>query len=171
MVDGYNIIFAWQELKEMADIDINAARDKLMDVMSDFAGMLSGTLILVYDAYKVPGGREVVSKYHNIYVVYTKESETADQYIEKTVHDIGKNNNVTVATSDGLEQVIVLGEGAVRMSADGLLQAVNNSKKQLKKDYLQESIKGRAFLADFIPEEIHAAVREKKDDINEKNFE
>lgn len=171
LVDGYNIIFAWQNLKEMADIDIGAARDKLMDIMSDFAGMLSGELILIYDAYKVPGGTEAVSKYHNIYVVYTKESETADQYIEKTVHDLGKNNNVTVATSDGLEQVIVLGEGAVRMSADGLLQAVKNSKKQLQKDYLQESTKGRSFLSDFISEEIHAAVREKKDNINEENFE
>lgn len=171
LVDGYNIIFAWQELKEMADTDISAARDKLMDIMSDFAGMLSGTLILVYDAYKVPGGREAVSKYHNIYVVYTKESETADQYIEKTVHDLGKNNNVTVATSDGLEQVIVLGEGAVRMSALGLLEAVKNSKKQLKKDYLGENITGRAFLSEFIPKEIHEALRDKKDIADEKIFE
>ena len=116
--------------------------------------MMSGILILVFDAYKVYGGKEEVSRYHNIYVVYTRESETADQYIEKTVHDLGKNNNVTVATSDGLEQIIVMGEGAVRMSAAGLLEAVKTGRKQLEEDFLNSETKGGAFISELISTDI-----------------
>lgn len=157
LVDGYNIIFAWDELKELAAKDIGAARDKLTDILSGFAGMMAGTLILVFDAYKVHGGKEEVSRYHNIYVVYTRESETADQYIEKTVHDLGKNNNVTVATSDGLEQIIVMGEGAVRMSAAGLLDAVKTGRKQLEEDFLNSETKGGAFISELISTDISVA--------------
>ena len=90
LVDGYNIIFAIPQLKELAEINIDSARSKLMDLLCNYQGYKKNTLILVYDAYKVEGGIGSVEKYHNIYVVYTKEAETADQYIEKTVHEMGK---------------------------------------------------------------------------------
>lgn len=111
LVDGYNIIFAWPELKELADADVRAAQTKLMDILSNYQGYKKCTLILVFDAYKVEGHQEEVLTYHNIHVVYTKEAETADQYIEKTVHKIGRQHQVTVATSDGLEQIIIMGQG------------------------------------------------------------
>lgn len=117
LVDGYNIIFAWEDLKDLADANIDAARDKLTDMLCNYQGYKKCTLILVFDAYKVKGNPGSVQKYHNIHVVYTKEAETADQYIEKTVHEIGRKNHVTVATSDRLEQVIILGQGGTRMSA------------------------------------------------------
>ena len=135
LVDGYNIIFAWEELREIAARNIDSARDRLMDIMSNYQGFLGSTLILVYDAYKVKGNPGTVMKYHNIHVVYTKEAETADQYIEKTVHEIGKKHHVTVATSDGLEQMIIWGDGAIRMSAAGLKQAVEEAAKQLREEY------------------------------------
>ena len=135
LVDGYNIIFAWEELRELAARNIDSARDRLMDIMSNYQGFLGSTLILVYDAYKVKGNPGTVMKYHNIHVVYTKEAETADQYIEKTVHEIGKKHHVTVATSDGLEQMIIWGDGAIRMSAAGLKQAVEEAAKQLREEY------------------------------------
>ena len=108
LVDGYNIVFAWEDLRELAKENIHAACDKLMDILSNYQGYRKCTLILVFDAYKVEGHAEEVIPYHNIYVVYTKEAETADQYIEKTVHRIGRQYQVTVATSDGLEQMIIL---------------------------------------------------------------
>ena len=117
LVDGYNIIFAWDELKELAAVNLDSARQALIDVLSNYQGYRGMQLIVVFDAYRVRGNQGEVQKYGNIYVVYTKEAETADQYIEKTVHDMRKQHRVTVATSDNLEQIIVFGEGAVRMSA------------------------------------------------------
>ena len=128
MVDGYNIIFAWKELRELAAVNIDSARDKLMDICCNFQGYRGCTLILVYDAYKVKGNPGSVRKYHNIYVVYTREAETADQYIEKTVHDLGRKHRVTVATSDALEQMIIWGDGALRLSAAGFLEAVEGAR-------------------------------------------
>ena len=95
LVDGYNIIFAWEDLQELAKVNIEGARNKLMDMLCNYQGYKKCTLILVFDAYKVEGGQGEVQKYHNIYVVYTKEAETADQYIEKTVHEIGRKYHVT----------------------------------------------------------------------------
>lgn len=135
LVDGYNIIFAWPELKELSKVNIDSARDRLMDIMSNYQGYLGSTLILVFDAYKVKGNTGSVMKYHNIHVVYTKEAETADQYIEKTVHEIGHKYQVTVATSDALEQMIIWGDGAIRMSALGLLEAVEEAAKKLREEY------------------------------------
>lgn len=135
LVDGYNIIFAWEELRELAAHNIDSARDRLMDILSNYQGYLGSTLILVFDAYKVKGNPGSVMQYHNIYVVYTKEAETADQYIEKTVHEIGKKYQVTVATSDALEQMIIWGSGAIRMSAAGLKQAVEDAGKELREKY------------------------------------
>lgn len=129
LVDGYNIIFAWEDLRELAAVNIDSARDKLMDELCNYQGYMGNTLILVFDAYKVKGNPGSVMKYHNIYVVYTKEAETADQYIEKTVHEIGKKYSVTVATSDALEQMIIWGSGATRLSARGLREAMEQAKR------------------------------------------
>ena len=114
-MDGYNIIFAWEELKELSKINIDSARDRLKDILCNYQGYRKCTLILVFDAYRVKGHREEITKYHNIHVVYTKEAETADMFIEKTVHAIGRKYQVTVATSDGLEQVIIMGQGGKRL--------------------------------------------------------
>ena len=124
LVDGYNIIFAWDELRELSEIDLAAARGKLADILCNYQGFRRCTLILVFDAYKVEGNPGEIAKYHNIHIVYTKEAETADQYIEKTVKKIARDHAVTVATSDALEQVIILGQGARRMSAAGLREEV-----------------------------------------------
>ncbi|MCR5107683.1 MAG: TetM/TetW/TetO/TetS family tetracycline resistance ribosomal protection protein [Lachnospiraceae bacterium] len=117
LIDGYNIIYASKELHELAVKDIKAARDILMDILVDFQGFRRETVILVFDAYLVPGGSERVLRYQNIDVVFTKEAETADQYIERTAHEIRKKHRVTVATSDRVEQVIIMGSGSNRMSA------------------------------------------------------
>ncbi len=138
LVDGYNIIFAWQELRELSERNIDSARDKLMDIMSNYQGYLGYPLILVFDAYKVKGSQGTVSKYHNIHVVYTREAETADQYIERTVHDMGKDYRVTVATSDRLEQMIIWGSGAMRMSAGELLEAVEAAERDMRESYLEK---------------------------------
>lgn len=117
LVDGYNIIFAWDELKDLANVNLDGARGALQDILSNYQGYKKCHLIVVFDAYKVKGNRGSVEKYNDIYVVYTKEAETADAYIEKTVKEMGKKYRVTVATSDRLEQMIVVGEGAHRLSA------------------------------------------------------
>ncbi len=133
LVDGYNIIFSWDDLNELSKTNIAAARQKLMDVLCNYQGFKKCTLILVFDAYKVEGFQGEVQKYHNIHVVYTKEAETADQYIEKTVHQIAKKYKVTVATSDATEQVIIWGAGAMRLSAQGLLQEVRETNKEIQR--------------------------------------
>lgn len=120
LVDGYNIIFAWDDLKELAKDNIEAARNKLMDVLCNYQGFKKCAVILVFDAYRVEGYTMEIQKYHNIHVVYTKEAETADQYIEKVVHQIGRKYNVTVATSDGVEQVVTLGQGGRLISCKGV---------------------------------------------------
>jgi len=117
LVDGYNVIHAWPALHELAEMDYGAARTKLMDVLSNYQGYMGCFVILVFDAYKVKGGQGSVLRYHNIDVVYTKEAETADMYIEKTAHKYGRTDKVTVATSDGLEQVIIRGQGCALMTA------------------------------------------------------
>ena len=117
LVDGYNIIFAWEELKQVARTNLDAARQMLMDLLSNYQGFKKNVVILVFDAYKVPRSIQDVYKYHNIYVVYTKEAETADTYIERATYEIGKHHKVRVATSDGTEQLIILGHGALRLSA------------------------------------------------------
>lgn len=141
LVDGYNIIFAWEELRELAQINLDSARDRLMDIMSNYQGMLGGTLILVFDAYKVKGNPGSAMRYHNIYVIYTKEAETADQYIEKAVHEMADKYQVTVATSDALEQMIIWGAGALRMSAGELYEAVEAALRKLREEYTEKDSK------------------------------
>ena len=121
LVDGYNVIHTWEDLKALANEDLSAARGKLADALCNYQGFTGRETILVFDAYKVPGGVGSVVKYHNIYIIYTKEAETADAYIEKATHEMAKDNDVTVVTSDGMVQLIVLGAGAVRMSSRELL--------------------------------------------------
>ena len=153
LVDGYNIIFAWEELNELAKVSIDAARNKLMDILSNYQGFIGCTLILVFDAYKVKGNQGEVQKYHNIYVVYTKEAETADQYIEKTTHEIGRKYKVTVATSDALEQVIVMGQGAYRISARDFYEEVERTEKQIREINERERGEKRNYLLDYAKEE------------------
>lgn len=142
LVDGYNIIFAWPELNELSKDNLDSARRKLMDILCNYQGYKGCNLILVFDAYKVKGNPGSVEKYHNIYVVYTKEAETADQYIEKTVHDMHQTPpnkgryRVTVATSDALEQMIVWGNGAQRISALGFKADVENASQGIEMENL-----------------------------------
>lgn len=136
LVDGYNIIFAWKELSSLARIDLDAARRLLSDVLANYQAFRGMTLILVFDAYKVPHGEGTTKKYHNIYIVYTKEAETADAYIEKTVHEIAKGRNVTVATNDSLEQTISFGSGAMRMTARELKADVRLANEDMYENYM-----------------------------------
>lgn len=154
LVDGYNIIFAWEDLNELSKINIESARNKLMDRLSNYQGYKKMTLILVFDAYKVKGNPGSVMKYHNIYVVYTKEAETADQYIEKTVHEIGRKYQVTVATSDALEQVIILGQGGNRLSAANLLEEVEEVEAEISKKVQKKTSKEKNYLFDHLDEEM-----------------
>lgn len=139
LVDGYNIIFAWESLKDLAKDNLDSARGRLMDILSDFQGYRRMKLILVFDAYKVKGNVGSTEKYHNIDVVYTKEAETADQYIEKVTHKIGRKYRVRVATSDGLEQLIIMGAGAVRVSARELQEEVMAAGEELRQMFLQNA--------------------------------
>lgn len=152
LVDGYNIIFAWEELRELAETNIDGARGKLMDILSNYQGVKKCTVILVFDAYKLEGFPGEVQRYHNIYVVYTKEAETADQYIEKTAHEIGRKYHVTVATSDGTEQVIIRGQGCSLLSAKELREEVELVNRELRKEYLNRPGHDRNYLFDWLDE-------------------
>ena len=132
LVDGYNIIFAWDELNALSKESLDAARHKLMDILCNYQGYQKCVLILVFDAYRVPGSPGAIEQYHNIHVVYTKEAETADMFIERVTHEIGKSRRVRVATSDGMEQVIILGHGALRVSARMFHEEVQNVEKQIR---------------------------------------
>ena len=134
VVDGYNIIFAWEELRELAKETIDGARYQLMDLLCNYQAFRSCVLIVVFDAYKVVGNPGHTEDYHNIHVVYTKEAETADQYIERFAYKMGKEARVTVATSDGLEQRIILGAGCIRMSAKDLKEEVEYTAKQIQQE-------------------------------------
>ncbi len=138
LIDGYNIIFDWEETRELARTDIKAARDRLLDIVSNYAGITGQITIVVFDAYKVPRNAGEVYRYHNIDVVYTKEAETADLYIEKCAHSLAKKHRVIVATSDAVEQVIIYGAGAVRLSARGFLEHVIAAEESLRQTYLKD---------------------------------
>lgn len=153
LVDGYNVIFAWQELKELAKVSIEAARDKLMDILCNYQGYKKCVLILVFDAYKVEGYALEIQKYHNIHVVYTKEAETADQYIEKVVHHIGRKYHVTVVTSDGVEQVITMGQGGTRISSRDFLEEIEYTKKLIEEDNEKQRSSDRNYLFDHADDE------------------
>ena len=137
---------SWDELNELAKINIDSARGKLLDILCDYQGSRGIEVIAVFDAYRVQGHRTEVTDYHNIHVVFTKEAETADQYIEKTVHRIGHNGNVTVASSDGLEQIIIMGAGAHRLSARDLRTEIEHTNGQIRENYLEKEQKTKSYL-------------------------
>lgn len=138
LVDGYNIIHAWPELDELQKTNFDGARGRLLDIMQHYQSLISSEIIVVFDAYKVKGHGEEFIDLNNIHVVYTKEAETADHYIEKFAHENGRKRNVTVATSDGLEQVIIRGQGCLLMSARELLEDVNKREEQLRNNFLNK---------------------------------
>ena len=153
LVDGYNIIFAWDDLRELAKDNIDAARGKLLDIMSNYQGIRKCELIVVFDAYRVVGHDTEILDYHNIHVVYTKEAETADQYIEKFAHEHGRKYDVTVATSDGMEQIIIRGQGCSLLSARELFEEVNLASQKLREEFLDQQKKERHYLLDSVSEE------------------
>ena len=154
LVDGYNIIFAWDELKDLAQVSIDGAREKLIDILSDYQGYQGNSVILVFDAYKVKGGIGEISKYKNINVVYTKEAETADQYIEKVTHEIASKHHVTVATSDAMEQLIIMGKGAYRLSANDLKEEIERIKEEARRNYIDKESSGKAYIGDQITDDM-----------------
>ena len=160
LVDGYNIIFAWDELKELAKVNIESARNKLMDILSNYQGFKKCTVILVFDAYKVDGDTLEIQKYHNIHVVYTKQAETADQYIEKVVHHIGRKRHVTVVTSDGVEQVVTQGQGSALISSREFYEEVEITRRQIQEEIKERTGGTKNYLFDHMDE---AFVKEMED--------
>ena len=137
LVDGYNVIFAWDDLRKLADGSLDAARRRLMDILCNYAGYKRCVPILVFDAYKVRGGTREVEKYHNLYVVYTREAETADMYIERATHELAREHRTRVVSSDGAEQIIVMGHGALRVSARAFEEEVQAVEKEIR-EFLEE---------------------------------
>lgn len=150
LVDGYNIIHSWPELKELAKDNLDAARSRLIDIMCNYQGYKKCILILVFDAYKVKNNLGSSYKYHNIYIVYTKEAQTADMYIERTTHELASKYNITVATSDALEQLIVLGQGGKRISSRELRLEVERLDKEKLEEYRRKQAKGYNYLLEDI---------------------
>ncbi len=169
LVDGYNIIFSWEELRDLSEVNITSARNALMDILCNYQGFRKDTLILVFDAYKVEGNPGQVFKYHNIYVVYTKEAETADQYIEKTVHRMNRKYQVTVATSDALEQVIILGQGAQRLSAQGLKDEVEQTCREIRQILEERRESHKNYLLNALPEDMAEFVEDVR--LGKKKFD
>jgi predicted RNA-binding protein with PIN domain len=153
LVDGYNIIFAWPELKELADENMDSAKMKLLDSLSNYQWIRNCQIIVVFDAYRVEGHREELIDYYNIHMVYTREAQTADQYIEKFAHDNKKNYKITVATSDGLQQIIVRGEGCFLLSARELKAEVIEANEKIQQKYQGTHGKGRNYLGDTLSQE------------------
>jgi predicted RNA-binding protein with PIN domain len=154
LVDGYNVIFAWKELSELAESNIDGARGRLLDIMSNYRGMAGCEVIVVFDAYRVQGHKTEIFDYHNIHVVYTREAETADQYIEKFAHENSKKYRVTVATSDGLEQIIIRGAGCLLISARELEAEVIRQSRQIAEDYIGKTAGSKSYLLDEVDGEL-----------------
>ena len=154
LVDGYNIIYAWKELKELATVSLDGARGKLQDILCDYQGMKGCQVMVVFDAYRLQGHPVEVLDYHNIRVVFTKEAETADQYIEKFAVRHAKEYSITVATSDGLEQVIIRGQGCALLSAKDLQEEIRRSKADFEEQHMQTPMRDRNLLGEYLPEEI-----------------
>lgn len=160
LVDGYNIIFAWDELKELAAVNLDGARGKLLDILCNYQGVKKMELIAVFDAYRLKGHPTEFFDYHNIHVVYTKEAETADRYIERFAHEHAKEYDVTVATSDGLEQIIIRGQGCKLLSAADLLAEINRTQGQLRETYLDKQKGEKRYLLDEVSEDILSTLKE-----------
>lgn len=154
LVDGYNVIFAWEDLKELAKVNIESARNKLMDILSNYQGFKKCVVILVFDAYKVDGDTLEIQRYHNIHVVFTKQAETADQYIEKVVHQIGRKYHVTVVTSDGVEQVITQGQGGTLISSREFKEEVEIVRRQIEEEVRSRREGDKNYLFDHMDREL-----------------
>lgn len=139
LVDGYNVIFAWEDLSALAEANVDAARGKLMDVLCNYQAIRGCEVIVVFDAYRVQGHAEELTDYHNIHVVFTKEAETADQYIEKFAHENGRKYRITVATSDGLEQIIIRGQGCALLSSRELREEIAFQSEQLRQEHMMQT--------------------------------
>lgn len=150
LVDGYNIIHAWPELNEHVDENMHGARMKLLDILCNYQGIRKCQIIVVFDAYRLLGHPEEVIDYHNIHVVYTKEAQTADQYIEKFAHDNQKKYDITVATSDGLQQIIIRGAGCSLLSARDLKEEIDRVNDKLKNEFIETQAKNRNYLLDTL---------------------
>lgn len=151
LVDGYNVVFAWEELHTLAQINMDGARGRLLDILCDYQAMRGCHLIVVFDAYRVKGHTTEILDYHNIHVVYTREAETADQYIEKFAHENGKRYDVIVATSDGLEQIIIRGEGCRLMSARELQAEIAREKAYFQEAYMKPQT-GKTYVGEVLSE-------------------
>ncbi len=160
LVDGYNIIFAWDELKELSEVSIDGARGRLLDILCNYQGMRQCEVIAVFDAYRVKGHDTEMFDYHNIHVVYTKEAETADQYIERFSHENGRKYDVTVATSDGLEQIIIRGQGCRLLSARELKKEIDYYSQNLRADYLDRQPPGKLYMLEGMEERLRKEVEE-----------
>lgn len=154
LVDGYNIIFAWRELKELADVNMDGAKMMLLDSLSNYQGIRKCQIIVVFDAYRVLKHLEEIIDYYNIHVVYTREAQTADQYIERFAHDNQKKYNITVATSDGLQQMIIRGAGCSLLSARELKLEIEEANDRLRQEYQGMQVKDRRHLSDALPPEV-----------------
>jgi predicted RNA-binding protein with PIN domain len=132
LVDGYNVIFSWDKLRALAESSIDGARAALINILCNYRGYTKCNLILVFDAYKVKGSRREVEEVNGIKIIYTKEAETADMYIEKASYKLAKNNKVRVVTSDALEQLIILGNGALRVSSRAFLEEVREAEAEIR---------------------------------------
>lgn len=153
LVDGYNIVFAWEELNRLAENNIDSARDKLLDILSNYQGYKKCQLMVIFDAYRIKGHETEVIPYHNITVVYTKEAETADSFIEKFAHKNSREYDITVATSDRLEQMIIMGQGCRALSARNLLEEVELGKKELRKELETHTPHEKVTIGDSLSEE------------------
>lgn len=152
LVDGYNVINAWDELKDLASLSLESARVKLLDIMCNFQGFKGIEIIVVFDGHLVKGNKGEETKYNNVYVVYTKEAFSADNYIERSLNYLPKDYKVRVATNDGLEQIITMGKGAVRMSARDLYDEVKQAEKTIRNDYIEKRPPKSNLLTDNVDE-------------------
>lgn len=168
LVDGYNIIFAWEELKQLANKNIDSARSKLADLLCNYQGFTKVNVLLVFDAYRVEGHKEETVIYQNINIIYTKEAQTADQYIEQYVHEKKNKYDITVATSDQLEQVIILGQGANRLSAMDLYEEMTRKEKEIREDYLEKQEIEKRYLFDGLEKEMAEKIENIRLGKNEK---
>lgn len=153
LVDGYNIIHAWPELKDLLELGLDTARQGLLDAMSNYQGFKNTTVIVVFDAHLVKGGRGSDYKYNNINVVFTKEAQTADNYIERVVAKMPNDYRVRVATSDNMEQIIIMGHGAIRMSARELKREITHTKKIIREEYIDKKPPKNNMLMDNLDKE------------------
>jgi ribosomal protection tetracycline resistance protein len=160
LVDGYNIIYAWDELKELADKNMDIARTKLLDILSNYQGIRKCEIIVVFDAYRVSGHQEEVLDYHNIHMVYTREAQTADQYIEKFTYDNNKKYRITVATSDGLQQIIIRGAGGALLSARELKADIDMANMRIMQKHQEMQEVSRKFLSNTLSQEAKQQMKE-----------